>query len=91
MKRRAKTETKAARAEKAVKRGGRCVASAQQRRQGGILEKTLSLIRLHPGMRPSELNRLLNRNQSDGLRDTLIKHGLIRKEKDGLAMRYYPI
>ena len=61
------------------------------RSQGGDLEKTLSLIRAHPGIRPSELNRLLNREESDGLRNTLIKRGLVRKERDGTAMRYYPV
>ena len=69
----------------------RLAKTAKRRGQGGDLEKTLSLIRAHPGIRPSELNRLLNREQSDGLRNTLIKRGLIRKEKDGSAMRYYPI
>jgi len=88
---RPKTGTKAARAQKAVKRGTRSVKSAKSGRQGGALEKTLSLIRAHPGIRPSEINRRLNREQSDGLRDTLIKRGLIRKEKDGSAMRYYPV
>jgi len=94
MKRRArgpKTGTKAARAPKAIKHGTRSVKSAKQGRQGGDLEKTLSLIRTHPGIRPSELNRRLNREQSDGLRATLIKRGLIRKEKDGSAMRYYAV
>lgn len=79
---RPKTGSKAARAQ---------VKSAKSGRQAGDLEKTLSLIRAHPGIRPSELNRLLNREQSDGLRNTLIKRGLIRKEKDGSAMRYYPV
>jgi predicted transcriptional regulator len=55
------------------------------------LEKVLSLIRTRPGIRPSELNRLLNLKESDGLRSALIKRGLIRKEKDGLATRYYPV
>jgi hypothetical protein len=86
----AKTGTKAARADKAVKHRPRSVKSAKQD-EGGDLEKALSLIRTHPGIRPSELNRLLNREQSDGLRNTLIKRGLIRKERDGLAMRYYPV
>jgi hypothetical protein len=76
---------------KAVKRRTRSVKSTQQGRRGSDLEKTLSLIRKHPGIRPSELNRLLNRNQSDGLRATLVKRGLVRKEKDGSAMRYYSV
>jgi DNA-binding MarR family transcriptional regulator len=62
---------------------------ASQSRSSGNVEKVLSLIRTHPGIRPSELNRLLNVQQSDGLRNTLIKRGLIRKKKDGNAMRYY--
>jgi hypothetical protein len=75
----------------AAEHGGRPAKSAKQGRQGGDLEKTLSLIRAHPGIRPSELNRRLNREESDGLRNTLIKRGLVRKEKDGSAMRYYPV
>jgi hypothetical protein len=51
----------------------------------------LALIRARPGIRPSELNRLLKVEHSDGLRSTLIRRGLIRKEKDGSAMRYYPV
>ena len=53
------------------------------------LDRVLWLIREHPGIRPSEINRLLNLEQSDGLRNTLIRRGLIRKERDGSAMRYY--
>ena len=83
--------TKAVRGQKAVKSRGRSIKSAKQSRQGGDLEKTLALIRARPGIRPSEINRLLNREESDGLRSTLIKRGLIRKEKDGSAMRYYPV
>jgi DNA-binding MarR family transcriptional regulator len=83
--------TKAARAPKAIKHRAQSIKSAKQAREGGDLEKMLSLIRKHPGIRPSELNRRLNREQSDALRNTLIKRGLIRKEKDGSAMRYYPI
>jgi len=86
-----KTRTKAARPPKAIKHRAQAVKSAKQGRDGGDLEKMLSLIRAHPGIRPSELNRRLNREQSDALRNTLIKRGLIRKEKDGSAMRYYPV
>jgi hypothetical protein len=83
--------SKTVRAKKAVKRRPRSVTAAKPGRSGGDLEKALSLIRARPGIRPSELNRLLKREQSDGLRNTLIKRGLIRKEKDGSAMRYYPV
>ena len=86
-----KTRSQAALAQKADKHSAGSVNSVKQERRGGDLEKTLSLIRTHPGIRPSELNRLLNKEQSDALRNTLIRRGLIRKEKDGLAMRYYPV
>ena len=86
-----KTKTKAVRGQKVLKNGARSFKSTKQGRAGGDLEKTLRLIRTHPGIRPSELNRLLKREQSDGLRSTLIKRGLIRKAKDGSAMRYYPV
>jgi hypothetical protein len=83
--------TKAVRAPKAVKRSARSVKSAKPRRQGGDLEKTLALIRARPGIPPSQINRRLNRVESDGLRNTLIKRGLVRKMKDGSATRYYPV
>ncbi len=79
------------RAKKAVKRGTQAVKPAKPRGRGGDLEKVLSLIREHPGIRPSEINRLLNRTESDGLRARLIKRGLVRKEKDGSVARYYPV
>lgn len=65
-------------------------ASKKQEREK-ILVKMLSLIKENPGIRPRELNSLLNREHSAGLRDTLIKRGLVRKEKGGSAVRYYPI
>jgi hypothetical protein len=86
----ANANTKGARGQKAIKDKTRPAKSAV-RDQGGDLEKTLALIRARPGIRPSEINRLLNREESDGLRGTLIKRGLIRKERDGSAMRYYPV
>jgi hypothetical protein len=86
-----KTRTKAVRWPKVTNKRTQSVKAPKQGRQAGDLEKTLSLIRAHPGIRPSELNQLLNREQSDGLRGTLIKRGLIRKERDGSAMRYYPV
>jgi uncharacterized membrane protein len=64
---------------------------AEPDRLSGPLEEVLSLIKAHPGIRPSELNRLLKREQSDALRDALVKRGLIRKQKDGSAMRYYAV
>jgi len=55
-----------------------------------LLAKMLSIIRKKPGIRPSELNRKLNREHSWGLRLTLIKRGLVRKKKDGVKVFYYP-
>jgi hypothetical protein len=73
---------------KSVKRIG---GSAKSAGKNSDLEKALSLIKKHPGIRPSELNRKLNRKETDGLRATLIKRGLIVKKKDGSAMRYFPV
>jgi hypothetical protein len=86
---RAKKRTKAECTWKAIRT--RSLKSVKQGRRSSDLEKALSLIMAHPGIRPSELNRRLNREQSDGLRNTLIKRGLVRKEKDGSAVRYYPV
>lgn len=85
----AKTGTKTSRAQKPGKHRTRSLKPAKLGRSSAGLEKILSLIGAHPGIRPSELNRRLNLGQSDGLRNTLIQRGLIRKERDGSAMRYY--
>jgi hypothetical protein len=53
------------------------------------LAAMLLLIRKNPGIRPSELNRLLNRSHSATLRNELIKSGLIRKERKGAAVHYF--
>jgi hypothetical protein len=76
--------------QKLSKKSNPRMSDPKANREDSDLGKTLSLIKAHPGIRPSEINRLLNREESDGLRATLIKRGLIRKEKDGSAMRYYP-
>jgi hypothetical protein len=83
--------SKTASAQKTVKRSPQPVKPAKRKDQGRDLEKVLELIRTRPGIRPSEINRLLNREQSDGLRNTLIRRGLIRKQTDGSATRYYPV
>ena len=56
-----------------------------------LLDKVLTLIRKNPGIRPKELHEKLELEHSWPLRSTLIKRGLIRKEKDGAAVRYYPV
>jgi DNA-binding MarR family transcriptional regulator len=64
---------------------------AEPVRAGTQVEKVLALIRAHPGIRPSEINRRLKLSQSDAPRAALIKRGLIRKESDGTAVRYYAL
>jgi Mn-dependent DtxR family transcriptional regulator len=54
-----------------------------------VLATMLTIIKDHPGIRPSDLNRRLNMEQSDSLRDVLIRRGLIRKVKDGRATHLY--
>lgn len=54
-----------------------------------VLEKMLKLIKKNPGIRPLQLNRLLRREHSAGLRNTLIKRGLVRKVRKGSAVHYY--
>ena len=56
-----------------------------------LLAKMLSIIRKKPGIRPSELHKILNLEHSWPLRKTLIKRKLVRKEGDGAAVRYYPV
>ena len=86
-----KGKAKAESAQRSASRGIRSVKPVKPGRTASQLEKVLSLIRAHPGIRPSEINRRLNLEQSDGLRATLIRRGLIRKEKDDSAVRYYVV
>lgn len=55
-----------------------------------LLSEMLSIIRKNPGIRPSALNSILNIPHTWNLRQILIKRGLIRKEKKGSAVYYYP-
>jgi hypothetical protein len=88
---RPKTGTNSVDVRTLVKHTTRSARVAKPTRPNSHLEKVLSLIRTRPGIRPSELNRLFNLEQSGGLRSALIKRGLVRKEKDGSATRYYPV
>jgi Mn-dependent DtxR family transcriptional regulator len=54
-----------------------------------MLSKILEIIKKEPGVRPSEINRRLGLLQSDSLRATLIRRGLVRKEKRGPATHLY--
>ena len=53
------------------------------------LMEILSIITKNPGIRPSELNKILNIPHTWSLRQILILKGLIRKEKRGSAVYYY--
>lgn len=55
-----------------------------------VLAEVLELVRANPGIRPSEINQRLNREQTDSLRATLIRRGLVRKVKEGRATHLYP-
>lgn len=54
-----------------------------------LLARILEIIRNEPGVRPSEINRRLGLRQSDSLRATLIRRGLVRKVKEGPATHLY--
>jgi DNA-binding IclR family transcriptional regulator len=58
-------------------------------RRDELLAKILEIIRTEPGVRPSEINRRLGLTQSDSLRATLIRRGLVRKVREGQAVRLY--
>jgi hypothetical protein len=85
------SRTSAVRVRTPAKKAGGSRGAAKAEQPKVRREDVLSLIRARPGIRPSELNRLLNLKQSDSLRSTLIRAGLIRKEKDGAVTRYYPV
>ena len=53
------------------------------------LARMLEIIRSTPGIRPSELNRRLDRQESDALRAMLIRRGFVRKVRDGQATHLY--
>ncbi len=54
------------------------------------LYRMLTVIRRHPGIRASELNRRLHLQHSWKLRLTLLRRSLVRKESDGSVVRYFP-
>lgn len=58
---------------------------------GQLLKEMLKIIENNPGIRPSELNRRLNREHTAYYRSVLIKRGLVRKRQEGPAVYYYPV
>ena len=62
----------------------------QQHSREQLMAEMLSIIRENPGIRPSEINRILGRPHTAHYRNLLIQEGLVRKERDGAKVRYYP-
>jgi uncharacterized membrane protein len=56
-----------------------------------LLAEMLDLIRKNPGIRPRELHRIMGLKHSATLRAALIKRGLVRKQRKGAAVHYYPV
>ena len=54
-----------------------------------VLERMLSVIKENPGIRPSELNKILKIPHTWNLRKKLLEKGLIRKERKGQAVYHY--
>ena len=75
---------------KADGKSRRSLANAANPAREQLLDHILALIKKQPGIRPSEINHRLGLEQSDALRDTLIKRGLVRKVKEGQATYLYP-
>jgi len=50
----------------------------------------LGLIKKRPGIRPREMHTILGLEHSAHLRNTLIKRGLVKKQRKGAAVHYYP-
>ncbi len=55
------------------------------------LYRMLSVIRQHPGIRASEINRELQIQHSWKLRLALLRRSLVRQESDGSMVRYFPV
>ena len=53
------------------------------------LSRMLSIIQSNPGIRASEINRKMKIEHTWNLRSSLIKRGLVRKEKIGAVVHYY--
>jgi uncharacterized membrane protein len=56
-----------------------------------LLAEMLDLIRKNPGIRPRELHRIMGLKHSATLRAALIKRGLVRKKRNGVATHYYSV
>lgn len=54
-----------------------------------MLADMLAIIRKKPGVRPREMHAIMWLEHSASLRNTLIRRGLVRKERRGAAVHYY--
>ena len=66
-------------------------AKQKQKDREAKLSRMLTIIQKKPGIRASEINREMKIEHTWNLRSTLIKRGLVRKEKKGAAVHYYVI
>lgn len=55
-----------------------------------MLAEMLSIIRKKPGIRPREIYEIMGLEHSAPLRNVLIKRGLVRKERKGASVHYFP-
>jgi hypothetical protein len=65
------------------------MTEAQEDSRERLLTEMLSIIQRNPGIRPSEINRILGRPHTAHYRNLLIQRGLVRKERDGSMVHYY--
>lgn len=70
---------------------GKPPSAAQKKRKvrEAKLSQMLSIIQNKPGIRASEINRAMKIEHTWNLRSTLIKRGLVRKQKKGAAVHYF--
>jgi len=70
---------------------GKPTSGAQKKRKirEAKLSQMLSIIQKNPGIRASEINRVMKIEHTWNLRSTLIKRGLVRKQKKGAAVHYF--
>lgn len=60
------------------------------RSNAALRDEIYRIIQENPGIRPRDIHRKLGIAHSGHLRDSLIRQGLVRKEKHGNAVYYYP-
>ena len=61
----------------------------QEREQ--LLAEMYEVIRKNPGIRAMEVCKAVSRDHCGSFRQTLIDRGLVKKVKDGNAVKYYSL